>query len=111
MDQDGAVFLMMVVNLCGLMLSMLSLTGGLEYFIASLGFIVMINFLIMGGYVLTDRSSSEEASVNPVNALQERFAEGELTEEEFERKLDQIVETQDIADQVDDQKMKLLSED
>lgn len=111
MDQEETVFLIMITNLCGLMLSMLSLAGGLEYFATSLGFIVIINFLIIGGYILTNGSSSkEEASVNPVNALQRKFANGELTEEEFERKLDRIVETQDIAEQIDDESLNVLEE-
>jgi len=110
MDQERTVFLTVMVSLCGLMLSILSLTGGLEYFVATLGFIIIVNLMIFGSYILTGRSNSEETSVNPVSALQERFAQGELTEEEFEQKLDQIVETQDIADEVDDEKINLLSE-
>lgn len=57
-----------------------------------------------------NRSETQDDSVNSVNALQQKFANGELTEDEFEQKLDRIVESQDIAEQIDDESLNVLEE-
>ncbi len=43
-------------------------------------------------------TESDEDEETPLEALRRRYAEGELTEEQFERKLDQLLETETIED-------------
>ena len=44
-----------------------------------------------------DRSAGEEAET-PLETLRRRYAEGELSEAQFERKLDQLLETETMED-------------
>lgn len=61
-----------------------------------------------------DDSIAEESRNEPLDSLsiiRERYARGELTEEQFERKLDQLLETETLED-VEDRRQahKLLNE-
>lgn len=46
---------------------------------------------------MPDRSVRSEADESPVEALKRRYAEGELTDREFERKLEHLLETDRIG--------------
>jgi len=66
---------------------------------AVLGFFAFSVLLAMSGFGIrqlrdSDESKSTEA-VDPVTELEGRYVRGELTDEEFERRLDKIVETED----------------
>lgn len=120
MDASDFAFLVMVVTLFGVMVSMLALESGVIPFALSLGFVGLVISVLSVVYIVGDSSSARERilqeseeqqqSVNPVNTLQEQYANGELTDEEFEEKLDKIVSSQDIADKVDDESMDVLEE-
>lgn len=43
----------------------------------------------------------EESEETPLDTLQRRYARGELTDEQFERKLDQLLETETLEDVAD----------
>jgi len=43
---------------------------------------------------LQDRQQLNESSETPIETLRRRYAEGELDQEEFERRLDQLIETE-----------------
>ena len=45
-----------------------------------------------------DDSESNETEETPLETLRRRYAEGELSEAQFERKLDQLLETETIED-------------
>jgi len=42
---------------------------------------------------------ANEADETPIETLRRRYAEGELDEEEFERRLDQLVTTEELEQQ------------
>lgn len=46
----------------------------------------------------TDHRSDEQREESALAALRRRYAEGELTEEQFERKLERLLETETIED-------------
>lgn len=118
MQEDDLVFTLLIVIGLGLMSSIASLSVGAFAFVASLGFILVTIGILSTVYLVTSDASLNivsdtdenitEETVNPVNKLQERYAEGEISEEEFEHKLDQIVDSQEIADKVDDEKVEIL---
>ena len=69
---------------------------------AVLGFGAFLLLLMAGGFGIqqlrnTDNAESA-AAVDPVTELEGRYVRGELTDEEFERRLDKIVETEDEID-------------
>lgn len=70
---------------------------------AVLGFVAFLMLLVMSGFGIqqlrpaADDSESAEA-VDPVTELEGRYVRGELTDEEFEHRLDTIVETEDGID-------------
>ncbi|EMA28877.1 SHOCT domain-containing protein [Haloarcula japonica] len=45
----------------------------------------------------TDATTAAEPTVDPVNQLRERYARGELTDSEFERRLDRLLETESLS--------------
>ena len=46
----------------------------------------------------TDRSVEETADTDPLADLRRRYANGELTDEQFEHKLDKLLETETLED-------------
>jgi uncharacterized membrane protein len=44
----------------------------------------------------TQQSSTHEADETPLDALRRRYAEGELTDDQFERKLEHLLETETL---------------
>ena len=67
---------------------------------AVLGFGAFFILLVMSGFGIrqlrtTDDESESSESVDPVTELEGRYVRGELTDEEFEHRLDKIVETED----------------
>ena len=77
---------------------------------AILGFFAFFMLLVMSGFGVRqlrgDETQPEDAdTVDPVTELEGRYVRGELTEAEFERRLDTIVETEaeiDRASKPDD---------
>jgi uncharacterized membrane protein len=45
----------------------------------------------------TDMTTASEPTVAPVDHLRERYARGELTDSEFERRLDRLLETESLS--------------
>ncbi|GCF13314.1 hypothetical protein Harman_12490 [Haloarcula mannanilytica] len=45
----------------------------------------------------TDATVPSEQGVDPVDQLRERYARGELTDSEFERRLDRLLETESLS--------------
>ncbi|MDS0221745.1 SHOCT domain-containing protein [Haloarcula sp. S1AR25-5A] len=50
----------------------------------------------------TPRASSADTDETPLERLRRRYAEGELTDEQFERKLERLLETETLEDIEDD---------
>ncbi|ELY87368.1 hypothetical protein C483_18803 [Natrialba hulunbeirensis JCM 10989] len=46
-------------------------------------------------------TAADEAETDPVTTLQRRYAAGDLTEAEFERQLDQLIDANERADEAD----------
>jgi uncharacterized membrane protein len=74
-----------------------------------LGFFVLIPLVVLlgedfplVGSETTDGESASAATDDPLATLRERYATGEIGEEEFERKLDRLLETEQLEDRVDD---------
>ena len=70
---------------------------------AVLGFGAFLLLLVAGGFGIqqlrnTDDDAESAEAVDPVTELEGRYVRGELTDEEFERRLDKIVETEDELD-------------
>ncbi|WP_336330293.1 SHOCT domain-containing protein [Haloarcula sp. CGMCC 1.2071] len=45
----------------------------------------------------TEMTTASEPTVDPVDHLRERYARGELTDSEFERRLDRLLETESLS--------------
>jgi len=72
---------------------------------AVFGFGAFFILLVMSGFGIrqlrtTEDESESSESVDPVTELEGRYVRGELTDEEFEHRLDKIVETEDGIDRV-----------
>ncbi|WP_050032819.1 SHOCT domain-containing protein [Halorubrum halophilum] len=75
------------------------------------GFFVLVPLVLLMGddFPLVASEGSNGASADepvsvaddPLATLRERYATGEIGEEEFERKLDRLLETEELADRVD----------
>ncbi|EMA26801.1 SHOCT domain-containing protein [Haloarcula argentinensis] len=48
---------------------------------------------------LQDGQQLDESNETPIETLRRRYAEGELDQEEFERRLDQLIETEEPEQQ------------
>ncbi|MEZ3142789.1 SHOCT domain-containing protein [Halobaculum sp. MBLA0143] len=46
----------------------------------------------------SDRTDEEQSTADALDTLRDRYARGELTEEQFERKLDRLLETETVED-------------
>ena len=72
-----------------------------------LGFFVIIPLVLLFGedFPLVESDPADEESAasadDPLATLRERYATGEIGEEEFERKLDRLLETEALEDPVD----------
>jgi len=74
-----------------------------------LGFFVLIPLVVLLGddfpLVGTEEPTEESVSAakdDPLATLRERYATGEIGEEEFERKLDRLLETEELTGGVED---------
>jgi|AntDeeMetageno51_2_1112566.scaffolds.fasta_scaffold00097_7 uncharacterized membrane protein len=70
---------------------------------AVLGFFAFFVLLFMSGFGVQqlrgdDTQQTDDDTVDPVTELEGRYVRGELTDEEFEHRLDKIVETEDGID-------------
>lgn len=121
---EGVLLLAMIILFMTMLIPVYVIEQGLgfNYFAASLGASLLMIFLtLVLGYlslrVKVNRSSDEFTqeqnqeqgqSVNPVTLLQKQYATGEITEDEFEAKLDTIIDSQEIAEQVNGEAEELL---
>ncbi|MFC6754439.1 SHOCT domain-containing protein [Halorubrum tibetense] len=68
-------------------------------------FIVLPVAALLGEDFPLIESTSEPADAttdeNPVATLRDRYASGEIGDEEFERRLDRLLETEGVADEID----------
>jgi uncharacterized membrane protein len=56
--------------------------------------VILVSFMAAAGYAgLQYRSESNETTTDPVTALERRYVDGDLSEEEFEYRLDKLIET------------------
>ncbi|WP_280588071.1 SHOCT domain-containing protein [Halorubrum sp. Boch-26] len=72
-----------------------------------LGFFVLIPLVLLLGEDFplaesegSDGSSATTTDEDPLTTLRERYATGEIGEEEFERRLDRLLETEELDDRV-----------
>ena len=56
--------------------------------------VILVSFVAAAGYAgLQYRSEKTETTTDPVTALERRYVDGDLSEEEFEYRLDKLIET------------------
>lgn len=94
---DEPPFLLIIAFII-LMIPLVSLDYGLIAFGMSLIAITVSGLGVLGYLYLTRHAQSEEPTDDPVNALQREFAEGEITEQEFDKRLEKLLETQERAE-------------
>lgn len=75
--------------------------GSLVPTIFVLGFFILIPLVaILGDSLPMVKSGSDEdgseTATDPIEELRARYARGELTDEEFERRLERLLETEDV---------------
>lgn len=76
--------------------------GALPAVIAILGwFVVAPALAILTYYEDDDTETAVDDAGDPVATLRQRYASGELTEQEFERRLDRLLETEDAEQSPD----------
>ena len=89
--------LLAVLSVATLGLTALFAVTGLEFLVPTtfvLGFFVVIPLIALLGEALPV-VESEVAADGPIDDLRSRYARGELTDEEFERRLERLLETED----------------
>lgn len=71
--------------------------------VAVTGWFLLTPLLALGAIpgVDPDEGDREQATADPLSTLQERYAAGEISEAEFERRLDRILETDEAAGAAD----------
>jgi uncharacterized membrane protein len=89
--------------LMGVGLVVMFVAGAADFdIVAALGLALLVAGPLVGGTVrdllLAYAAAEDEATAtaDPLEALRERYARGELTEAEFERKLERLLETEDL---------------
>jgi len=76
-------------------------------FLGLMGLLMLMLFSHFGFTTLTDDESSAdtepdpETAVDPITELEHRYVQGELSEKEFEHRLDRIIETEDTVERLD----------
>jgi len=68
--------------------------GALPAVVAIAGWLIVAPALAILTYYEGDAETETESEADPVATLRERYARGELTEAEFERRLDTLLETE-----------------
>ena len=68
--------------------------GALPAVVLVIGWFIVAPVLAILTYYEDDEADDDAATDDPVATLRERYARGELTEAEFERRLDQLLETE-----------------
>lgn len=96
-DEMLAIFVLLTLGA-----GFVAMVAGIPYFwlIWVLGFAVVLP--IFGILFLEDEADSElaederdaDVSTDPLTSLRDQYARGDLTDEEFERKLDRLLETE-----------------
>lgn len=81
--------------------------------IFGMAFIGVISLVIIYFTATTDAFSffdsavEEQKSVDPVTELQNQYAKGNISEEEFEKRLDKLVESQKVSDNIETEDLEL----
>lgn len=111
---DFAQTVAMVLVLADVPVVVVAVVVGPLYGVA-LAAVIALTLLV--GWFLSRRldaadSADDESAIDPVTELQRRYAAGELSEAEFERKLDRLVESAERAERagVDTEELSLESE-
>jgi len=96
-EDDHPVERLTAVGVLGAGLVALFLNVEWFWLVWVLGFAVVLPAvsIVVDAYLDADGDADEEAGDDPLEALRERYANGELTEAEFERKLERLLETED----------------
>ncbi|WP_053947163.1 SHOCT domain-containing protein [Halolamina sediminis] len=88
------IALVLVVSLGLAALTAVLSLGALPAVVLILGWFIVAPALAILTYYEDDADGDPEAADDPVATLRERYARGELTEAEFERQLDTLLETE-----------------
>lgn len=102
-DDDTAIFIPLLAFML-FMTPLLALEYSLIAFALSL-FALLIGGLGVLGYLYLTRHASPEdndETDDPVQTLQREYAQGNITEDEFDERLEKLLETQNRAEEVAD---------
>ena len=91
------IALVLVVTLGLSALTAVLSLGALPAVVTIVGWFIVAPVLAILTYYDADESSTDAAADDPVATLRERYARGELTESEFEWRLDQLLETEGVG--------------
>jgi hypothetical protein len=89
------IALVLVVTLGLSALTAVLSLGALPAVVTIVGWFLVAPVLAILTYYEDDENDAGDAD-DPVATLRERYARGELTEAEFERRLDRLLETEDV---------------
>ena len=90
----GAIIVGMVLSFA---LAVVLVAQAPPYVLLTIVVLVFLGWLgVKTGY-LADEDGADEATRDPLTVLQERYAAGEISESEFERRLEHILETDELA--------------
>ncbi|MBP1986070.1 SHOCT domain-containing protein [Halolamina salifodinae] len=85
--------------------------GALPAVIAIAGWLIVAPALAILTYYDDSDADTEEEAGDPVSTLRQRYAQGELSESEFERRLDRLLETEEAEQPSDrDRERTVLKE-
>lgn len=71
--------------------------GAFPAVVGILGWMLAVPALAILTYFDEDEDETLDADADPMETLRARYARGELTESEFERRLDRLLETEDVS--------------
>ena len=85
--------------------------GVLPAVVTIVGWFIVAPVLAILTYYDDEADDADVESDDPVAALRERYARGELTEAEFERRLDQLLETENVERSAGDERERTLTKE
>lgn len=98
MAHKDTTFAFLMSGLFAMMLLIVTMKSGFMYFIITLTAILIIAISVIAFFYI-DKTTSEVEDPKPIATLQEQYASGELSKTEFDQKLDDIIEMQNVADE------------
>lgn len=84
--------------------------GPLLFGMAFLGVISLVVIYLTAttdAFTFFKSNAEEETSVDPVTELQNQYAKGNISESEFEKRLDKLVESQKVSENIDTEELEL----